>query len=513
MIERHRIKADIEKKMLTGMIISREFLRDMQPMWNPVLLDIPFVRTVGKWCVEYWEGYKNAPGEGVQDIFDSKVRRKQIPEDEQDLVEAFLRELSDLFANEATPYNAPYWLDETEGYLEQQGLKQLAEDIEAYRVNGDIQEARELVQDFEPAARPKTLGLDPFSDNDLLERAFKEATAPLFTYPGALGRFINPMLVRQSLVGVMAPEKRGKTHWLTELGVQAARQGRNVAYFAVGDMTDTQMTRRLAMRLTGRNYMKSECGPVLVPVADCVFNQLGECDMPQCASSFACKERIEGGRYKLLSTVEELAGDGYVPCTYCADRAGNYKGAVWWKRDKVRILGYDEALEATTRFKKRHKGGWRLFCYAADQFNVQTMRRDLEQLERHGYVTDIAIADYADNFSAEDSRVSDIRLKQGETWRAMSALRQEKHLCLIAATQTDTASYDITNITMKNFTETKAKVAHVTAAIALNQTNNEKEEGVMRLGLVAAREMEFSISKQVHVLQCLKMGRPMLGSY
>ena len=129
------------------------------------------------------------------------------------------------------------------------------------------------------------------------------------------------------------------------------------------------------------------------------------------------------------------------------------------------------------------------------------------------FVPDVIIIDYADVLAPEDRRVADFRHRINETWMALERLRKKWHACVLTATQADAASYEVHDITMSNFSEDKRKLAHVTAMLAINQTDKEKREAVARIGLVVAREEEFHIERQVKILQCLRKGRPVIGSY
>jgi len=509
--ERKKVSGDIERKIITGMIVSDEFLRDIIPIWNPSLLEVPFVRTVGDWCREHWEKYQKAPGESVGDIFKSKVRRKKLPPADHGIVEDFLEELSEEFLREGK-FNAQYWLDEAEKYLDGQALKMLAEDVEAHISGGDLDEAREKVVSYREVRRPTSHAINPFDNPSLMERAFEEAQEPLFTLPGDLGRFMNPMLVRESLIGIMAPEKRGKTFILTELGIHAARGGCNVAFFAVGDMTETQMLRRIAVRTTGKNYMPQYCGKTLAPVLDCKWNQLNTCKMEERPVDFGILEKKDGKWRRAEYDSDEA--DGYMPCTHCRKaKPHKWAGAHWWAEKEIKRLTFGHAEAAGKQFMKRHGDRWRLFVYEARELTSSLIQADLEQLSEGGFVPDVVIIDYADNMGPEDPRTQEIRHRQNETWMALSALRKRWHACFITATQTDAASYDVQDITMANFSEDKRKLSHVTAMLAINQTRNEKKEGVCRIGMVVAREMEFHIDRQVKILQCLRSGRAILGSY
>jgi len=47
---------------------------------------------------------------------------------------------------------------------------------------------------------------------------------------------------------------------------------------------------------------------------------------------------------------------------------------------------------------------------------------------------------------------------------------------------------------------------------ALNQSAQEKDDQIMRVKLIASRHDSFSLTREVQVLQCLNIGKPILQS-
>ena len=90
---RRMVDARVERLILTGMIVSDDFLRAMQHLYRPEFLEIDFVKIVARWCTEYWEEYQRAPGAHIQDIFEEWTRSCS-DEDMLELVEKFLSSIS-----------------------------------------------------------------------------------------------------------------------------------------------------------------------------------------------------------------------------------------------------------------------------------------------------------------------------------------------------------------------------------------------------------------------------------
>ena len=55
---------------------------------------------MAQWCLDYYQQYEKAPQSTIQDIFNSKVRNNGFDEDEEELIEKFLSDLSEKFEDE-----------------------------------------------------------------------------------------------------------------------------------------------------------------------------------------------------------------------------------------------------------------------------------------------------------------------------------------------------------------------------------------------------------------------------
>ena len=60
-IKRIEVDASIERNIITGMITSNDFLKEIQPVIRTNLLQSSFARSLAKWCLEYYEEYEEAP--------------------------------------------------------------------------------------------------------------------------------------------------------------------------------------------------------------------------------------------------------------------------------------------------------------------------------------------------------------------------------------------------------------------------------------------------------------------
>ena len=228
------------------------------------------------------------------------------------------------------------------------------------------------------------------------------------------------------------------------------------------------------------------------------------------------EDRDEEGNPVKMS-FEEAEEIGYVPCSGCSKYdPKEYVGAHWFeKRESVNPLTYNEANKIQRKMKKPFRGKkFKMSFYPNDTGNVRDMEMELDEWERdEGFIPDLILCDYPDIMSPEpDSRKSEVRHQINTTWKRLRRLSQVKHCCIVPVTQADGKSYDQKTIKLNNYSEDKRKYSHLTACFGINQTDEEKREGVLRFNELMAREDE-SMSREVICLGRLQMGRPILHSY
>jgi replicative DNA helicase len=455
-VEKTAIDNVLEKQILTAMIIDETFLGRIQGIYSSDLFVTPYAKLVSKWCVDYFREYKQAPKKNIENIFleySEKIQDKAIIE----LVSYFLECLND----DVKEINTEYLIDQAEKHFNKIKLEKMLKDAENAMSLGKPEKAQEIVSEHSTVAISQAAGLFPFSE-EAMTMAFSATAAPLFTYTGAFGHFINEQLVPDSFISIMGSEKKGKSFWLMEFGMRALIQGNKVAYFEVGDMSAPQILRRM--------------------------------------NGWMAKLPMKEGIY---------------PIPISIDRAG---GEVAIEHDLVEYpYGITHVNAKDVIVKTVEKTGvspdlCKLSCHSNGSINVSGIRSILKTWEANeGFVPTVIIIDYADILAPESGR-GEKRDQIDETWRALRRLSQDYHTCLITATQTDAKAYEQEMITMSNFSDCKNKLSHVTGTIGLCQTEEEKTQGIMRLNWVTRREGESYVSKFVYVAQALSICRPIMRS-
>jgi hypothetical protein len=456
--------------------------------------------------LEYYEQYEAAPNNDIENIYQSKVRKKELDDELADSINDFLMGISDEY--DQAKFNSAYLLDNTVEHFRIKALHVLADDIrDGLRTGVSVSELEENIIKYQTPERRIAQGIDPLADMEAIQTAWEAAQEPLFEAPGALGRVISKMLTRDALIGIQGPEKRGKTFWLWEFATWAYHQGCNVAIFQAGDMSQNQGLLRLHARLSGQPYLEEFCRNLRCPVMDCDQNQKDVCNKKyRAADCGVWDEKNERNVHW------EQAPSDYVPCTNCRGQNKDFVPAVWYKRMEVEPLGWREAYRNAVKLAKRQrKVKMRLFTYPNSTLTVRELNSVLNSAEEfEGFIPDVVIIDYVDIMAAESN--TDRRHAEDEKWRTLRALSQNRNICVITATQADADSYTRETQNMGNFSESKSKYGHLTGMLTLNQTDYERAMGLMRLGVLLVREGETP-AHQVKCLECRSIGRVCVDSY
>lgn len=500
---------ELEGQIVTGLIVSDEYAARIIPILKKDHLIGSFSQIVARWCSTYYKEYEKAPGKEIENIFRAKQRSRAVEGVDEELIGTFLDNLSRDY-EKSEEFNIQYLIDRTLKYFKHQTLQMLSEDVHTYLAQGEEDQAEELVNEYYQIEDDTSTTVNPF-DPAVIKQAYASAPKPIIEYPGEYGKLINPVLVRSGFVSFTGIEKRGKSWILMEIAMRAMRQRRSVALFQVGDMDQDQQEQRICTYLTRSPAQAYYAGKVLIPCLDCHHNQTDRCtNKKRTAKTGVLLDEKSG----LKMEFKEAARDGYTPCTFCRhNKPKRYQGANWWREVDVKQHTEMDAIKAAKDFQKV-MGTSQSFLESqpAGTVTLSHIRSVLKARARStGFVPDVIVVDYADILAAEKEK--EFRHRQNEIWTGLRALSQEYHALVVTATQGAASAYEKESLSIKDFSEDKRKYAHVTAALALNQTDQEREEGIMRVGMLLARGVPFSTKHQVRVLQSLTIGQPFLGGY
>lgn len=509
----------IERKILIGFISSTEFLQQLDSVWKDRYFESTVLKRISKWCWDYFRKYRKAPGNDIEGIIYQRSKdwtKDQLEELEDDILPG----LSDEYEE---GWDITYLLGETKKFISERKLILFSEDIKSLVSDGQLLEAENLASKYKPGLLNENTSIDLSSDQALiqLEQAFIESYDPVIIYPKALGKFWNLQMVRGGFVALLAPEKRGKTFMMMDMAIRACRQGKKVAFFQAGDMTEKQQLKRMAIHLSKKSDLEKYAGKQWEPVRDCVLNQLDICTKSVRECDFGIFYNKTENQVKYETEFEDLKKayedfPEYKPCWNCNEYESDRLGTVWLKKiDVGDPLTYKQAEKHWKHFFQRYKRSFKLATYANGTLTVREILAVLDIWERQdNFLPELIVIDYADLLVPDIKQ--EFRHQQNEIWRGLRAISQMKNQPLVVtATQADADSYTKNKLSMKNFSEDKRKFAHVTAMYGLNQDpgGREKKLKLMRINEIVVREDGFDMNNQVFVLQNLSRGIPVLGSY
>jgi hypothetical protein len=453
-----------ERQLLTAVIVDTTVLGRIASQWtDDGLFASKYANLIGTWCVKYYRQYGEAPNKAIENIFESWASKGRRDEETVGLIETLLNSLSDEY-EQSKGVNSSYVIDIAERHFNMVRQQRLVSEIQADLDIGDLDASMDRVAKWGKVQVSSSSGIDPMLEMDVWQAAFEESQEPLVVYPGALGAFLGNSLQRDAFVAFTGPEKRGKSWWLQDIAWRAVMQRRRVAFFEVGDMSQNQILMRWGSRAAKRPlYAKDVALPKSIA-------------------------RLPDDKKAEVVTVEK-----------------HFEEPLSWK-DAYKAC--QDIMEKKVRSKESYI---KLSVHPNSSINVHGIRSMLDAWALQGWVPDVIVIDYAD-ILAPPNNYMEGREQINETWKQLRRTSQEYHCLLVTATQADAASYDTDIIRKRNFTDDKRKHAHVTAMLGINQSQEEAEDGIIRLNFVDRRNEKYNERHCVHIASCLDIANPAVCS-
>ena len=454
-----RIRADQERLVLIAMIVSRAVLGPVADRWERGLFASSWSNLVGGWAVTHFRKYRKAPGKAITQYFLSWAESGRDRETVE-LVESFLGSLSDEWVRIKDSMSPEHLIDVAGQLFEKVRLADLAARISAHLEVGEVDKARSLVDRSRRVEIGMGSATDLLSDPTAMTRAFAYNPESLVEYPGAAGNFFGDALCRDGFVGFVSKDKSGKSFWIQDLAWRAVEQGRTVAYFEAGDLSEAQLFRRFAVRATGKT-----------------------------------------AKLKKYHYPRELESSG----------KGDPKVVSEWVTPKE-VLSEEEAIAAMEAARDKYgPDKLRVSCHPNGTLSAAMVETFVETWARDGWYADLVLCDYPDIMAPDDPRDEE-RDRINKMWMRLRAISQKFHCLVVVVTQGNKDSYEDRILSRSNFSGDKRKNAHVTAMVGINQTDKEKEKGLYRLNWVVARELDFGERKCLWTASCLAIGNPCVHS-
>jgi hypothetical protein len=505
LIRRNKIDTLIEEKILTGMIVSDSFCRDIIPFVEPKgIIETPYIETGIRWCQEYYLKYKKAPSGHITDIYE--IEKENLKEEDQISISKILVKISEQY--EEGSFNEDFIKDRAISYINSRAISNAANHAIVLLQSGKVDEAEETIQNYRKVSVETCGWEDPFAPDTIRNHFADEQLkkSHLFAMPGPLGMFLGPF-ERNWLVGVLAPAKRGKTFWLMEMGLQALFSKKKVVFISL-EMNSQRVKRRMYKRLTAQS---SETKEYIYPVFDCKKNQENICNK-SCRQNSIRLLDSEGQKPQYSAEME------YRPCSACMGK-NEFEPETWFTTRTIQKMKNKKAIKlldaqaAHFGYSKNFGSNFRLLTYPAFSANLKRVRGDINKIiDIQEFVPDVILIDYADILAPEDSRVTG-RDRIDETWKSLKRMSDELHCMVGSASQSNRGSFDKKNVTQTDTAEDIRKIANSDLFLAINQTPQEKRESRQRIAKIASRDEGFDQYEGCIVLQQLALGQVCLESY
>jgi hypothetical protein len=502
LLKRRIVDTSAEEKILTGMIISDNFCRDISKLISKHTIETPYISIAVRWCQEYYYKYKEAPGIHIQDIFEVEKEKLEVPH--QQAIEAILAKLSNQYAESGI--NEDFFKDEAFRLIESRNLKYSSSQTSSLIELGRLDEAKQVYRSYKEISIITSGWEDPFAPQVMQNHFADEQSkkSGLFQLPGEIGNFIGPF-ERNWLVGILAPAKRGKTFWAIEIVLQALFSRKKSVLISL-EMNSQRIRKRIYNRLTA---MSSETRDYIFPVFDCLKNQKN-----------SCNKSIRKNNLRLLDSEDKKPDyNQESPYRVCVECRGSFDfiPSTWFtttKIEKMKIKKAQKLLEAQALqlgYNKTLGSNLRVLAYPAFSANLQRVRNDIQVLMDQGFIPDVMAIDYPDILAPEDNRITG-RERIDQTWKTLKGMTDEMHCCIFAPSQANRGSFDKKNVGQTDTSEDIRKIANGDLWLAINQTPQEKKASITRISKIASRDRAFDPYESVIVLQQLTLGQICLDS-
>ncbi|MCH8329024.1 MAG: hypothetical protein IIB81_01380, partial [Nanoarchaeota archaeon] len=119
----------IERKIIIGLISSTEFIKQVREIYHPKLMISDAGKRLSRWCIEYFDEYKEAPNKNIEGIYLEKLR-KGLPKDiAEEIDEDFLPKLNEEYLKAED--NIDYLVTQTREYWQGIHLQNHNEKVQA----------------------------------------------------------------------------------------------------------------------------------------------------------------------------------------------------------------------------------------------------------------------------------------------------------------------------------------------------------------------------------------------
>lgn len=512
-LSRRLVDSSTERMIITGLIMSREFMLNIHDVVDPRLFKMEFGGIIARWCKEYYQKYSIVPKQKIEDIFEVEKESGLLPA-VATIIQTFLSDLSEQFESQ-DEINVDFLTDQAVEYFQARAIDVLAEDITRLSRAGKHNRAKKLIDVF--VNDGMTINSmdrleDVLTDEMVnLHGPEEDENDYLFYYDegrSALGQLYGKQK-QGYLAALLAPMKRGKTWFIDNFCLDAAFQGLTVFKFSL-EMPQTQQVGRLFQSITG---FTEDGNRVVLPCFDCWHNQDGSCRKEERTSNVKLILGYDEENNKPIYP-EFSPRMRYKPCTACRG-TDDYLATTWFFTEATKSKTITKMRKVVNQFKAHSSGGKIYAKSFRFDGTIANIKGDINYAIANGAKSPHIIAvDYSDIVQVDRNEVLGYndRATFDYVWKSLKRMAMEYDCLVLTATQGNRKSFLQDSLNETNVSEDVRKLAHCDVMWALNQTPEEYKRGIIRVSTLLHRHAKKSTDSQVAVLQALDIGESVIDS-
>lgn len=499
----HQVNIDIEKRLIIALIMSDTVLNTLNSFIQPEVFELEVSKKVIKWIQSYYSKYKIAPKAHIKDLFESERDNIKSPILAEEIAQ-FLGQLSKDFENDNQEINEQFYIDRGKAFLEEKHLRKMANDVNALLDLNKPEEAKKVYERKKQIIQTTNYKwVKPFDDPQYMRQVFEELDTPLWRMRGNLGNLFGDFYAGWLMV-VMGPMKRGKSYDLQDITLDALMSGLPTAFISL-EMKDKHLSPRFYKHIT---TMGDEAGSFSYPCFDCCNNQDNTCNKP-----------IRTNKESAPATFDPLNPTSYTVCTACRGKPPEDKDflpTVWYFITERPKLTLSEVRKSTKDFGK-HFGTnlLRMISFPAFSATMEDINDKLDELYLvEGFAPKVIVTDYM-GIIASKERYNDPRHVIEEVCKDHKRMAQEREAFVITGAQSLGSSRAALSKDMQDESDIASNaqiLSHLDILSVLDQTPDEKEKGIWRIGILEHRWKKFNKRRQIMALQQLDLGQPVLDT-
>ena len=409
------------------------------------------------WAVKHYKQFNEAPGpSALTAIFGEWSATAD--RTTKALVEKFLSAL------QPVDMNTDYVVELIERLVTRNTVKGVVDKASAALSNGETQRAVDVIQQFKlPTFGAATDDfVNPFDDEAVIDDALSEAhLEPLIKFPDGspIAQWLGPTMHRDALVMFLAADKAGKSATLSACCQRALLQGKRVAMFNLGDLSQAQCLKRWTTALVGKP--------------------------------------IRAGRYRIPNgiTIE----DNEIKVTF---------------DDRMATNGYsnEDAKAAWAKAGLRgEQNRLRIVTTPARSFSVADLDNRLAAWANNGWIPDVLAIDYVGLLA----RNPDLPAHESidNDYAQLRAISSKYKILVLGASQAKSSAYapGARWLSMADFAGSKGILSHSNAVIGIQADVMERQNQSCRWNYLVLREAEHLLNLPSRYLAIA--GAPAIGRY